>query len=160
MTLENIPSWVRNKPYAKVLLGYLLRLKTKTISKKNSRKFKLAKCTLYQYTLDVLTRPLLDYQNDKFDLKTDDSDLWCYPFLSMLLGDLLEDAALTLTFNSANCKCLCHKCLIDADEMNNTNLESSQIILRTPENMKAVIYKDIADQYSLFSMENIFWKHP
>ena len=76
------------------------------------------------------------------------------------MGDLPEDAALTLTFNSANCKCSCHKCLIDADEMNNTNLESSQIILRTPENMKAAIYEDIADQYFLFSMENVFWKHP
>src|SRR6266487_131184 len=94
---------------------------------------------------------LLDYQKDGFDLQTDDGDLWCYPFLSALLGDLPEDAALTLTFNSANCKYPCHKCLIDADEMNNTNLESSQIILRTPENMKAAIYEDIADQYSLFS---------
>ena len=55
LTLGNIPSWVRNKPDAKVLLGYLLRLKTKTIFQKNSRKFKLAKRTLYQYTLNVLT---------------------------------------------------------------------------------------------------------
>ena len=99
---------------------------------------------------------MLNYQKDEFDLQTDDGNLWYYPFLFALLGDLPEDAALTLTFNSANCKCLCHKCLIDADEMNNTNLESSQIILRTPENMKAAIYKDIADQYSLFSMENVF----
>ena len=102
---------------------------------------------------------MFDYQKDEFDLQTDDGDLWCYPFLSVLLEDLSKDAALTLTFNSANCKCSCHKCLIDADEMNNKNLESSQIILRTPENMKAVIYKDIADQYSLFSMENVFWKY-
>jgi hypothetical protein len=160
LTLGNIPSWVRNKPDAKVLLGYLPRLKAKTNSQKNSRKFKFAKRSLYQYTLDVLTRPLLDYQNDGFDLQTDDGDLWCYPFLSALLGDLPEDAALTLTFNAANCKCPCHKCLIEADEMNNTNLESSQIILRTPENMKAAINDDIADQYSLFSMENVFWKHP
>ena len=56
LTLGNIPSWVRNKPDAKVLLGYLLRLKAKTNSQKNSRKFKFAKCSLYQYTLDVLTR--------------------------------------------------------------------------------------------------------
>ena len=159
LTLGNISSWVRNKPDAKVLLGYFSRLKAKTNSQKNSRKFKFAKRSLYQYTLDVLTWPLLDYQKDGFDLQTDDGDLWCYPFLSALLEDLPEDAALTLTFNSANCKCSCHKCLIDADEMNNTNLESSQIILRTLENMKAAIYEDIADQYSLFSMENVFWKH-
>jgi hypothetical protein len=160
LTLGNIPSWVRNKPDAKVLLGYLPQLKAKTISQKKSKKFRLAKRSLYQYTLDVLTRPLLDYQIDGFDLQTDDGDIWCYPFLSVLLGDLPESAALSLVYNSVNCNNPCHKCLIEADEMNNPNLESSQIILRTPENMKAVIEEGIADQYSLFSMENVFWKHP
>src|SRR5213082_2885263 len=72
LTLGNISSWVRNKPDAKVLLGYLPRLKAKTNSQKNSRKFKFAKRSLYQYTLNVLTRPLLDYQKDGFDLQTDD----------------------------------------------------------------------------------------
>ena len=68
LTLGNISSWVRNKPDAKVLLGYFSRLKAKTNSQKNSRKFKFAKRSLYQYTLNVLTRPLLDYQKVGFDL--------------------------------------------------------------------------------------------
>ena len=29
LTLENIPSWIRNKPDAKVLIGYLPKLKAK-----------------------------------------------------------------------------------------------------------------------------------
>jgi hypothetical protein len=110
--------------------------------------------------LDVLTRPLLDYQIDGFDLQTDSSEIWCCLFLSVLLGDLPEDAAFTLVYNSVNCDNPCHKCLIEVDEMNNPNLESSQIILRTPENMKVAIEGGIANQYSLFSMENVFWKHP
>jgi len=36
LTLGNIPSWIMNKPDAKVLLGYLPQLKAKTISRKKS----------------------------------------------------------------------------------------------------------------------------
>ena len=35
LTLDNIVSWCRNKPNAKVLLGYLLILKVKSIPKKD-----------------------------------------------------------------------------------------------------------------------------
>ena len=40
LTLGNIPSWIRNKPDAKVLLGYLPQLKAKTISQKKLKVFK------------------------------------------------------------------------------------------------------------------------
>jgi len=109
LTLGNIPSWIRNKPNAKVLLGYFSQLKANTISKKKSGGFRLAKCTLYQYSLDILTKPLLDYKDDGFDLQTDNGELWCFPFISAMLGNLPESAAITLTFNSVNCKYPCHK---------------------------------------------------
>ena len=75
LTLGNIVSWRRNKPDAKVLLGYLPQLKAKTISQKRSKSFKLAKRVLYQYALDILTRPLLDYKDNGFDLRTDNDVL-------------------------------------------------------------------------------------
>ena len=81
-------------------------------------------------------------------------------FISALLEDLPESAALTLTFNSVNCKYLCHKCLTEVDDLNNTKLNNNQLILRTPETMKTVINDNCANQYSIHSMENIFWKHP
>lgn len=159
LTLGNIASWRRNKPDAKVLLGYLPQLKSKTISQKKSKSFKLAKRSLYQYALDILTRPLLDYNNG-FDLQTDDDVLWCYPFLSALLGDLPENASVTLTFNSVNCSYPCHQCLIERDDLNNVKLNDDQIILRTPENMSNTIKENLANQLSIHSMENIFWKYP
>ena len=70
MTLGNIVSWRRNKPDAKVLLGYLPQLKAKNIIQRRSKSFQLAKRSLYQYALDILIRPLLDYENDGFDLQT------------------------------------------------------------------------------------------
>ena len=162
ITLGNIISWRRNKPDAKVLLGYLSQLKAKTISQKRSKSFQLAKRSLYQYALDILTCPLLNYKDNGFDLQTDNGELWCYPFISAQLGDLPESAALTLTSNSVNCKCPCHKCLTEVDNLNNTRLnnDNDQLILRTPENMRAAINEDLANQYSIYSMENIFWKHP
>ena len=74
-----------------------------------------------------------------------------------MLGDLPENAAVTLTFNSVNCKCLCHECLTEIDELNDTQLKNDQIILRTPENMKDAVVQGITQQYSLHNMENVFW---
>lgn len=159
LTLGNIPNWRRNRPDAKVLLGYLPSLKAQTISQKRSSSFRAAKQHLYQYAFDILTRPLLNYQNNGFDLQTNNNVLWCYPFISIMLGDLPENAALTLTFNSVNCKHPCHTCLVPADNLNNTALNNNQIILRTPEMMKNAIGAGFAQQYSLHHMENIFWKY-
>ena len=160
LTLGNIPNWRRNKPDAKVLLGYLPLLKAKTISQKKSSSFLLAKRSLYHHAINILMLPLLDYKDNGFNLQTNNGELWCYPFISILLGDLLENAALTLTFNSVNCKCPCHKCLVSVDELNNLKLKDSQIKLRTPEAMKDIIDQDLAQQHSLYNMENIFWKYP
>ncbi|GET56428.1 hypothetical protein GLOIN_2v1784311 [Rhizophagus irregularis DAOM 181602=DAOM 197198] len=48
LTLGNIVSWRRNRPDAKILLGYLPILKAKDISQKRSKSFQLAKRVLYQ----------------------------------------------------------------------------------------------------------------
>ena len=47
-----------------------------------------------------------------------------------------RNAAVTLTYNSVNCKYPCHKCLIENDELNTTRLNGDEIVLKTPENMK------------------------
>ncbi len=160
LTLGNIPTWRRNRPDAKVLLSYLPCLKSSNTSKKRSPSFQSAKQHLYQYALDILTRPLLDYQHRGFDLQTDNVSLWCFPFISVLLGDLPENAALTLTYNSINCKYPCHQCLTPVGKLNDIELSNDQITLRTPDTMKSAVDQDIAKQYSLHSIENVFWKHP
>jgi hypothetical protein len=160
LTLGNINNSCRNKPDAKILLGYLPILKAKDISQKRSKSFQLAKHALYQYALDILTRPLLDYQLSGFDLQSNNGELWCFPFISVMLGDLPENAALTLTYNSVNCSHPCHNCLVKGDKLNDVKLTDNQIILRTPENMKKFVEEGLAQQYSLHDMENVFWKHP
>jgi hypothetical protein len=160
LTLGNIPSWIRNKPNSKAFLGYLSQLKAKTVFQRRSKSFRSVKRTLYQHSLDILTRPVLDYQNNGFDLKTDNAVLWCFPFISVIMGDLPENAAITLTFNSVNCNHPCHKCLIEGDNLNNVELSDDQIVLKKPDTMKAFVEQGIAQQYSLHNMKNIFWQYP
>ncbi|CAB4380243.1 unnamed protein product [Rhizophagus irregularis] len=77
-----------------------------------------------------------------------------------MLGDLPENAAVTLTFNSINCHHPCHKCLVEREKLNNVELTNDQIILRTPENMRCLVEQNSAQQYSLHDMKNIFWNYP
>jgi hypothetical protein len=159
LTLGNIPSWRRNKPDAKVLLCYLPILKAKTNSEKRSKRFLMAKKALFHHAFDIVMCPLLPYKDKGFDLQTNNGELWCFPFISTLLGDLLENATQTLTY-SGNGKYPCHKCLIPNEDLNNLRLSDSQIELRTPEMMKNIVTQGDAHQYSIYNMKNIFWKYP
>ena len=103
--------------------------------------------------------PLLPYKDKSFDLQTNNGELWCFPFISTLLGDLPENATQTLTY-SGNGKYPCHKCLIPNEDLNNLRLSDSQIELRTPEMMKNIVVQGDAHQYSIYNMKNIFWKYP
>jgi hypothetical protein len=111
LTLGNIPFWRRNKPDAKVLVCYLLTLKAKTNSEKKSKNFLLAKRALFHHAFDTIMHLLLTYKDIGFDLRTNNGDLWCFPFISTLLDDLPENATQTLVYSSVNCKCSCYKML-------------------------------------------------
>ncbi|POG60894.1 hypothetical protein GLOIN_2v1486686 [Rhizophagus irregularis DAOM 181602=DAOM 197198] len=107
LTLGNIPSWRRNKPDAKALLAYLPKIND------HQKKHAMAKHQLFQRSMNILViEPIMSVMSDGLDLRTDDGILWCYPFLSVLLGDLPEHYAITLTYNSFNCKMPCHMCMI------------------------------------------------
>ncbi|GET51073.1 hypothetical protein GLOIN_2v1784311 [Rhizophagus irregularis DAOM 181602=DAOM 197198] len=93
-------------------------------------------------------------------LTLDNGIKWCFPFISVMLGDLPENAAVTLTFNSVNCHHPCHKCLVEREKLNNVELTNDQIILKTPENMRCLVEQNSAQQYSLHDMKNIFWNYP
>jgi hypothetical protein len=160
LTLGNIPSWRRNKPDAKVLLAYLPIIKPKSATQKNSSDFLFSKRFAYQHSWDVILKPILDYKDNGFDLQTNNGDIWCYPFVSVFLGDIPEHSLLTLTYNSVNCKCPCHGCMVSVNKMNDIKLNDNQIISRTPEQMKIIINQGLTKQHSIYNMENIFWKYP
>jgi hypothetical protein len=156
LTLGNIPGWRRNKPDAKVLLAYLPKIKVSDDQKKQPE-FALAKHYLFHRSMEILVEPI---KSGSIDLHTDDGIVWCYPFLSVLLGDLPEHHAITLTFNSPNCKMPCHACTTPKDSFNDPLIDQSMIQLRTPEFMQYVLQNGIPEEYSLHNIENPFWKLP
>ena len=129
LTLGNIPSWRHNKPDAKALLAYLPKIDDKN----KQADFVLAKHHLFHRSMNILLKPII---SGGLDFHTDDGILWCYPFLSILLGDLPEHHTITLTYNSANCKMPYHICITPKDEFNNPLIDHSTIQIRTPEAMR------------------------
>jgi len=152
LSLENIPGWRRNKPDAKVLLAYLPKIK----NRKHHKDYALIKHQLFHRSMEILLEPIKPGSN--IDLRTDDGILWCCPFLSILLGDLPEQHSITLTYNSANCKMPCHICIVPKEEFNNPLINHSTIQIRTPEMMQNILEDRIFKDYSLYNIENPFWK--
>ncbi|CAB4413656.1 unnamed protein product [Rhizophagus irregularis] len=156
LTLGNIPNWRRSKPDAKALLAYLPRIK-ETNEFKKRKDCSMVKHYLFQRLLEVLIEPI---RSGSFDLRTDNGIIWCYPFLSELLGDMPEHHSLTLTYSSPNCNMPCYTCIILRDEFNNPLIDHSTIQLRTPIIMQNVLNNGDATKYSLHNMKNIFWTLP
>ncbi|CAB4473526.1 unnamed protein product [Rhizophagus irregularis] len=147
---------VEYPPVAKIID---VTMSSKTNSEKRSRSFLLAKKALFQHAFDVIMHPLLSYKDRDFDLQTNNGDMWCFPHISTLLGDLPENATQTLTY-SVNSNHPCHKCLISGEDLNNLRLSNNQIELRMPKMMKDILDQQLAYQYSIYNMNNIFWKYP
>jgi hypothetical protein len=156
LSLGNISNWRRNKPDSKVLLAYLPKLKVLHNIKGKTKDFLSAKRKLYQHCFDVITQPILDKSNSGFYIKTNNQRFWAFPFLSNFIGDLPEDAALTLTFNSSRSKRPCHICVITVDQLNNPNLLPDEIKLCTPINMQYIKKNNLGQEYSIYEMDNIF----
>ena len=158
LTLGNIPNWRRNKPDAKALLAYLPRIEAS--HEKKQEDFAAAKHDLFHHSMEVLIKPLKLDAIEGLDLYTDNGILWCYLFLSQLLEDLPEHHAITLTFNSANCKMPCHSCMTPKNQLNDLSVDHSTVQLRTPELMQHVLQNGLATNYSLHNIKNRFWTLP
>ncbi len=72
LSLGNISNWRRNKQDAKVLLGFLPKLKLLHNRKDNKKNFTSAKRMLYQHCFDVITQLIYErLKNNGLDIKTD-----------------------------------------------------------------------------------------
>ena len=52
---------------------------------------------------------------------------------------MLEANEVTAIYKAARCKMPCHVCMVLRDNLNNMNLASEDMNLRTPENMQQII---------------------
>jgi Plavaka transposase len=156
ISLGNIPNWLRNKPYAKILVGYLPKLKAKDNTTRNSKFFRKLQRQVLQRCLQILLSPILN-KNDMYFVVKNEIHAFT-PKISVILADMAEARAFTVTYIPSTSKRPCCYCLINNENLNDMSLSNDNIILRTPENMKEAINTNQAHEFSIHTEFNFFWK--
>ena len=155
LTLGNLPNWVRNMPEAKILLGFLPKVQDSGI--KTTESFRSFQREIFHKCFDIMLRPLLEKPNELyFGIKG--REMMFAVRISFFLADMLEADEITATYKSARCKRPCHTCMVFQSDLNNMNITLENIIPRTHENMQEVIRNEQHKEFSVHSVENIFWK--
>src|SRR5439155_20963719 len=88
ISLGNIPTWQRNKPNSKVLVGYLPKLKAKDNTTKTSESFRKLQREVFQRCFQILLSPILNPTDMYFVVK--DEVCAFTPKLSVILADMAE----------------------------------------------------------------------
>ncbi|CAB4446635.1 unnamed protein product [Rhizophagus irregularis] len=155
---SNIPTWRRNKPDAKQLLGYLPILEAANNSEKKSPTFKI----LVRETFHKSLQHLLELINikDGIELLVKNEKIWFYPRISIIITDWPEAATFCLTYKSSNSKFPCHFCMVARDNFANINLLPSDVKLRTHEEMFKHFNENTEKTICIESVPNFFWKIP
>lgn len=148
ISIGNIPTWRRNKPDAKQLLGYLPIIES-NISKNLVRK-----------TFHDSLRHLLEPINSDYgvDLKINGETFWFYPRVSIIIADWPEAATYCLTYKSPSSNIPCHFCLVRRDNLANINLKPDDIIPRTHENMSYNFHQNSGKTVCIEPILNFFWE--
>ena len=155
ITLDNIPSWQRNKKDAKVLLGYMPIIQSKNQVIRKSQDFQNLTRKIAQRCWSIILYPILKLEEMEFIVKG--RQVTFTPSISVFIADMLEANAITCTYKSANCKMLCPNCTVSVKDLNNMNLSNEDIILRTSESMYSAIQMGEANDYSIHNQKNVFW---
>ncbi|RIA87636.1 hypothetical protein C1645_827479 [Glomus cerebriforme] len=96
--IGNIKNWRHNKQDAKQLLKYLLILKARNNTKKQSENFKNAVHEVFHKFLDMLLDPILSL-NDSINLDLNNEKIWFFSQISIIIADWPEAAIYCLTYN-------------------------------------------------------------
>lgn len=160
LTLGNIPWKKRNKPEGKAFVGLLpIPIAHNQIEQKD-KNFQLFTKYLFHKAIATILDPLKSQYDNGVYIYINNQPKWCYIFISVILTDLLESAAYCLTSKSANAQYPCHSCINHQKNLNNIQIQDSEIILRTPETMNKAIQDQYTSQVSLTPIINPFWSHP
>ncbi|RHZ87318.1 hypothetical protein Glove_37g146 [Diversispora epigaea] len=163
ISLDNIPTWRRNKEGAKQLLGYLPILSAKNEREKKSSEFKKLVRETFHNSIKFLLDPLFtndDNDGDGIELKIDNEIFWFFPRVSTIICDWPEVCTFSLTYKSTNSNYPCHFCLVSKENLNNTRLRDDQIVLRNKENMLQYYNNGTTEKASLEPVFNYFWNIP
>lgn len=159
ISIGNIPTWRRNKPDAKQLLGYLPSLEAVNNTEKKSTKFKNLVRETFHKCLQYLLEPIVSLK-EGIDLLVNDESYWFYPRISVIIADWPEAATFCLTYKSSNSNFPCHFCLVSRDNLANINLLPNEIEPRSHENMHQNFENHTEKSVSIEAVSNFFWNVP
>ena len=97
---------------------------------------------------------------DGIELIVKNEIIWFYPRISVIIADWPEAATFCLTYKSSNSKFPCHFCLVARENLANINLLSSDIKLRSHEEMFKHFNENTEKTICIESIPNFFWKIP
>ena len=87
---------------------------------------------VFQRCLNILLSPILNQSDMYFVVK---NEIHAFtPKISVILADMVEAGAFTVTYLPSTSKRPCCYCLIDNNDLN--NMELSNVILQTPQKCK------------------------
>jgi len=150
LSLGNIPIWHRNKPDAKQLLGYLPILEN---ANKN-----IVRETFHK-SLQHLLKPITLLQNG-VDLFVNTNKIWFYPRVSTIIADWPEAASFCLVYKSPNSNLPCHFCLVKKEDLANVSLPSSDMVLRSHDEMRKHFDNFTQKSVCIETVPNFFWNFP
>ena len=156
VSLGNIPTWRRNKPDTKQLLGYLPIIKSKNITEKQSQNFKQIVRETFHKSLEILLEPLISLNNG-INYSIESKKIQFIPKISVIIADWPEAASFCLTYKSSNSNNPCHFCLITRDNLAKINLSENNIILRNHKNMSEILQSNLTKSVSIENVKNFFW---
>ena len=159
MSLGNIPIWRRNKQDSKQLLGYLPILEAANFTQKKSLAYKNLVRETFHKSLRHLLEPIISLKNG-IKLFVKNENILFYPRVSVIIADWPEAATYCLTYKSPNSNFPCHFCLVSRDNLANINLPSSNIVLKTHNEMRNHLESNIPNSVCIESVPNFFWDMP
>jgi hypothetical protein len=134
-------------------------LKASDSTEKKSENFKIAVREAFHKSLEILLSPLLSYNNG-IDLSLNNEKIWFFPRISIVIADWPEAATYCLTYKSAMSNFPCHFCLVARNNLANINLTSSEMKLRTHDNMHQFFNQNLSNSVCAENIYNFFWKFP
>jgi len=154
LTLGNLPNWYRNLSEAKILLGFLPKVQDTGI--KVCKEFSKLQQEIYHKSLKIILAPL-QKKSDSLYFGIKGRPVVFTAKISVIIADMLEEKDITATYKSSRCKMPCYNCMVLRDNLNNMDLEPKDILPRTLKNMQSVLKDGMGKDFSVHSIENIFW---
>ena len=86
--------------------------------------------------------------------------IWFYLRVSTILADWPEATSYCLVYKSTNSNISCHFCLVKKNDLANINLSSSDMRLRSHNEMRNYFENKTQNSVCIESVPNFFWNFP